>query len=59
MSLDGPWLELDLEALGALEDDVSLEPEVFLLDGRPDAEVPQNGGQEDLELEHGVLAAYA
>lgn len=55
----GPRLELDLEALGALEDDVGLEPEVLLLDGRPDAEVPQDRRQEDLELEHGVLAADA
>lgn len=54
-----PRLQPDLEALRAFEDDVGLESEIGLLDVRLDAVVPHNRGQDDLQLEHGVFAAYA
>lgn len=61
LSLDGSLsgFEFDLEALGSLEDDVSLEPEVFLLHARLNTEVPEDRRQENLQLEHGVFATDA
>lgn len=51
-------LKRDLESLGSLQDDVSLEPEVGLLDGRSDSVVPQNRREQDLQFQHGVFAAH-
>lgn len=54
-----PWLQSDLESFGTFQDDISLQPEVRLLEVRPDSEIPQDGGEDDLQLEHGVFASYA
>lgn len=51
--------KLDVEAFGTIEDDVSLESEIRFLDAGFHAVVSQDGREKDLELEHGVFAAYA
>ena len=54
-----PWLQLDLEAFSTFQDDVSLQSEVALFDGRLDSEVPQDRREEDFQLQHCVFTSYA
>lgn len=53
------WLEHDSEAIGSLEDDVSLQLEILLRNGALDMEVSHDRAEKNFELEHGVLATYA
>lgn len=52
-----PRFQFDLESFSALQDNVALQLVVLLVNVSLHPEVPHDGGQQDLELQHGVFAA--